>query len=266
MLFRCVVLSNTLIFRDYLTVTIRSIEKYTNTQVTFYYPDTITDIPFFYTNQKPSPQTSISCFASPNRQKKHILFDKTFFIVDFIFNNEDAISVAKKLGKLFPCVPVILFFPYQKCDYYCFLQNLPHNVIYVLDKDSGLRRWSSFFFYFLGNTNNVFPREIRIKTLFAAEDILQNEPFLRVLQKVFNSYSSFSQREAEVFHLCGFGLNNKEMAEHLHITPSTVKKHLYNINRKIGGIERLKLVSASNLYFTLFGTYVNKNMFTRTAQ
>jgi DNA-binding CsgD family transcriptional regulator len=113
---------------------------------------------------------------------------------------------------------------------------------------------------------NLSPKEIRIKTLFTAEDMFQNESFLHILKKVFKLYDSFSQREAEVFHLCGFGLTNKEMAEHLHVTPSTIKKHLYNINRKIGGIERLKLVSASNLYFTLFGTYVNKNMFTRSAQ
>lgn len=218
MLFRCILLSNTLILRDCLTIAIRNIEKHTATKVIFHYPDTLEDIPLFYSNKKTLYQTPLACFNIP-KQRENNTFDKTFFVVDFIFNNEDAITIAQKLEKLFPYTPVILFFPYQKCDYYCFLQNLPHNVMYVLDKDSGLRRWNSFFFYFLENGMNLFPKEIRIKTLFTAEDMFQNESFLHILKKVFKSYDSFSQREAEVFHLCGFGLTNKEMAEHLHVTP-----------------------------------------------
>jgi DNA-binding NarL/FixJ family response regulator len=44
----------------------------------------------------------------------------------------------------------------------------------------------------------------------------------------------FSERETEVLVLAARGLSNDRIAGHLHLAPSTVKRHLANIYLKIG--------------------------------
>src|SRR5215216_7647410 len=45
---------------------------------------------------------------------------------------------------------------------------------------------------------------------------------------------TLSERETEVLVLAARGLSNERIAEHLHLAPSTVKRHLANIYLKIG--------------------------------
>jgi ATP/maltotriose-dependent transcriptional regulator MalT len=45
---------------------------------------------------------------------------------------------------------------------------------------------------------------------------------------------SLSEREAEVLRLVAAGLANREVAEHLVVTPGTVKKHLEHVYAKLG--------------------------------
>jgi DNA-binding NarL/FixJ family response regulator len=44
---------------------------------------------------------------------------------------------------------------------------------------------------------------------------------------------SLSKRELEVLHLIAEGLNHKEAAEKLFVSPETVRKHLSNIYTKL---------------------------------
>jgi DNA-binding NarL/FixJ family response regulator len=48
------------------------------------------------------------------------------------------------------------------------------------------------------------------------------------------SMGTLSERETEVLVLAARGLSNERIAEHLHLAPSTVKRHLANIYQKIG--------------------------------
>ena len=50
-----------------------------------------------------------------------------------------------------------------------------------------------------------------------------------------------SAREADVVELLLVGLSHKEIAERLFIAPETVKKHTYNVHRKLGVQNRLQL-------------------------
>src|SRR5215211_5171026 len=51
-----------------------------------------------------------------------------------------------------------------------------------------------------------------------------------------------SERETEVLVLAARGLSNERIAEHLHLAPSTVKRHLANIYQKIGVRSRSEAV------------------------
>jgi DNA-binding NarL/FixJ family response regulator len=48
----------------------------------------------------------------------------------------------------------------------------------------------------------------------------------------------FSDREREIVELLGQGLNNKEIAQHLHLTEGTVKNHISRILAKLGMRDR----------------------------
>lgn len=50
-----------------------------------------------------------------------------------------------------------------------------------------------------------------------------------------------SAREADVVELLLIGLTHKEIAERLFIAPETVKKHTYNVHRKLGVQNRVQL-------------------------
>jgi len=53
---------------------------------------------------------------------------------------------------------------------------------------------------------------------------------------------TLSERETEVLVLAARGLSNERIAEHLHLAPSTVKRHLANIYLKIGVRSRSEAV------------------------
>lgn len=54
-----------------------------------------------------------------------------------------------------------------------------------------------------------------------------------------------TEREMEVLGLLADGNSTRDMAETLHITPSTVRKHLQNLFRKLGVQSRLTAVLAA---------------------
>ena len=53
-------------------------------------------------------------------------------------------------------------------------------------------------------------------------------------------------REGEILELVAAGLTNAAIAEHLWISPGTVKKHLDNIYAKLGVANRTAAVTRSN--------------------
>ena len=53
---------------------------------------------------------------------------------------------------------------------------------------------------------------------------------------------ALSEREAEVLVLVARGLSNEQIAEALHIAPSTVKRHLANVYEKVGVSSRSEAV------------------------
>ena len=60
-----------------------------------------------------------------------------------------------------------------------------------------------------------------------------------------NKSASLSQRELEILDLFAINLSNKEIAEQLYISPGTVKRHAYNIFRKLSVSDRHEAVSKS---------------------
>jgi DNA-binding NarL/FixJ family response regulator len=56
------------------------------------------------------------------------------------------------------------------------------------------------------------------------------------------SMGTLSERETEVLVLAARGLSNDQIASHLHLAPSTVKRHLANIYQKIGVRSRSEAV------------------------
>ena len=53
---------------------------------------------------------------------------------------------------------------------------------------------------------------------------------------------SISQREKEIVRLISYGLRNSEIANELHISEDTVKKHLYNAYKKLGVRNRISAI------------------------
>lgn len=52
---------------------------------------------------------------------------------------------------------------------------------------------------------------------------------------------AISRREREVLALVAAGLTNREIAERLHLSPWTVKRHVANLLRKVGVRRRVQL-------------------------
>ena len=57
--------------------------------------------------------------------------------------------------------------------------------------------------------------------------------------------AGITPREADVLHLVGAGLPNKEIAERLHLSPRTVEKHVESLLRKTGARSRTGLMAAA---------------------
>jgi len=55
-----------------------------------------------------------------------------------------------------------------------------------------------------------------------------------------------TRREIEILHLIASGLNTKDTAERLHVSPATVRNHVQNILGKLGAHSRLEAVAYAN--------------------
>ncbi len=62
------------------------------------------------------------------------------------------------------------------------------------------------------------------------------------LEKAISDYS-LSERESDVLRLIADGRSNNEISEKIHVSVSTVKKHIYNIFNKVGVDSRTQLLN-----------------------
>ena len=58
-----------------------------------------------------------------------------------------------------------------------------------------------------------------------------------------NGHCGLTRREIEILHLISTGLNTKDAAEKLHVSPATVRNHVQNILGKLGAHSRLEAVA-----------------------
>ena len=57
------------------------------------------------------------------------------------------------------------------------------------------------------------------------------------------AHGVLTRREIEILHLIASGLNTKDTAERLHVSPATVRNHVQNILGKLGAHSRLEAVA-----------------------
>ena len=58
--------------------------------------------------------------------------------------------------------------------------------------------------------------------------------------------SGLTRREIEILHIIASGLNTKDTAERLHVSPATIRNHVQNILGKLGAHSRLEAVAYAN--------------------
>ncbi|MFT5757254.1 MAG: DNA-binding NarL/FixJ family response regulator [Alteromonadaceae bacterium] len=72
------------------------------------------------------------------------------------------------------------------------------------------------------------------KTVAAGNNLVSNNNTL---------FPNLTKREKTIINLVSSGAQNKEIAERLHISPNTVKTHIYSIFRKTSSRNRVELIS-----------------------
>jgi PAS domain S-box-containing protein len=61
-----------------------------------------------------------------------------------------------------------------------------------------------------------------------------------------NGNVPLTRREIEILHIIASGLNTKDTAERLHVSPATIRNHVQNILGKLGAHSRLEAVAYAN--------------------
>ena len=61
-----------------------------------------------------------------------------------------------------------------------------------------------------------------------------------------NGNVPLTRREIEILHIIASGLNPKDTAERLHVSPATIRNHVQNILGKLGAHSRLEAVAYAN--------------------
>jgi DNA-binding CsgD family transcriptional regulator len=77
------------------------------------------------------------------------------------------------------------------------------------------------------------------RTTFIGNDMTSNNNKL---------FPNLTKREKTIINLVSSGAQNKEIAERLHISPNTVKTHIYSIFRKTSSRNRVELISWSQQF------------------
>lgn len=100
-------------------------------------------------------------------------------------------------------------------------------------------------FFYKQDTFELFLKGIRC--LFQGEFWISRKILLNYVmeslvekQKTLRKETNLTQREIEILNMISMGAQNDEIADHMNISPNTVKTHLYNIFKKIDVQNRLQ--------------------------
>jgi RNA polymerase sigma factor (sigma-70 family) len=104
----------------------------------------------------------------------------------------------------------------------------------------------SFVYAVIKNKVNDYLRD-KYRNRNLIEEMERRETELaRQRETIMGHVHFLSRAEFKVFRLLGLGLNNKEIAGMLYISPVTVRSHMKQIHRKCGIVDRLRLGIAAH--------------------
>jgi len=143
-------------------------------------------------------------------------------LLDIDMPHMNGIESAQKAMELMPDLKIIVFTMFGDEEYYYKMSNL------------GVKG-------FILKSNGISELEKAIHDVMAGESYFSNEVLRKIIRNLSNTNASNNQefenltlREKEILqHIC-LGLNDREMAVKLYISPKTVKSHRSNILGKTG--------------------------------
>lgn len=108
--------------------------------------------------------------------------------------------------------------------------------------------------------SGIFPRDCpQDQLLKGVQAILHGEVWLprKILEQYMaknrtykrpgvNAAALLTEREAEVLRVMATGAKNTDIAQHMNLSPHTIKTHIYNIFKKINASNRLQAVNWAN--------------------
>ena len=172
--------------------------------------------------------------AKESHKKTDEAINKLTEILDFVFKINNIPQLIEVL--------ILLSVAYYK-------KNDLQNAVERLTKALGLAEKGQIIHPFVEQAEYINPLLIEIKS----NDDNINDFISIIRKKISNNNSdikketlsieSLSNRELDVINLLAQRLSNKEIAEKLFISPTTVKKHTINIYQKLDVNKRLKAVS-----------------------
>ncbi len=96
---------------------------------------------------------------------------------------------------------------------------------------------------FIMKEQSWFKRSTMNKALDDLLTIKQNQQRKPVEANTESIFPTLTKRERTIIGLVSKGAQNREIADQLHISPNTVKTHLYSIFRKTSSRNRIELIS-----------------------
>ena len=153
-------------------------------------------------------------------------------IMDIAMPRLNGIEATKQIKALHPAISVLILTAYDNDQY----------IFAILEAGAAG--------YLL---KNVRGRELvdAIRAVYAGESVLYPTVARRVISQLVSPVSGatgaqiiepLSEREMEVLKLAAKGISNKDIAEHLSLSPRTVQAHLGNIFNKLGVGSRTEAV------------------------
>jgi len=147
-------------------------------------------------------------------------------IICIIYLNKITDKDIKKIT-LYATVQLAVFFPFIINDLINFLR-LPEGV---------------YFFPFIFCGNSIMITSFILKKYFKVSNIQNIQTLVESLDDNFFRKYDLSPREKDIFLLIVKGYGNKRISDELFISISTVKKHIYNIFKKINVNTRFELIN-----------------------
>ena len=183
---------------------------------------------------------NVKAKLNSNLLRDEALEENQLIFIDFS-NFNDAAKVPDDILKLAVKHKVALYNCRNKslCEKVALLAGI-HGVFYVTDRvDIILKGIESLLTgerWFKRETMNMVIGEL----LSNASSTQQNINFTQSDKFVF---TPLTKREKTIINLVSSGAQNKEIAHQLHISPNTVKTHIYSIFRKTSSRNRIELLS-----------------------